>query len=81
MRFLSRSALVLLLVAGSAVASHAHTFTYVAALTGLSGSPATGSATVTLDFDLSTLRVEIDFAGLTGTVTGASTAGPAVARR
>jgi hypothetical protein len=76
MRFLSRSALVLLLVAGSAVASHAHTFTYVAALTGLSGSSATGAASVTLDFDLSTLRVEIDFAGFTGTVTGANLHAP-----
>jgi hypothetical protein len=72
----SRIALGLLLVAGSAAAAHAHTAFFTAKLTGPAESPsntslATGTAFVTLDLDLVTMRVQIAFQGLTGTTTAA----------
>jgi hypothetical protein len=75
-RVLSRAVPALLLVAGSAVASHAHTTIFTAHLTGLAespsnASPATGTAFVTMDMDLITMRVQINFTGLTGTTTAA----------
>jgi hypothetical protein len=53
-----------------------HEFRYTAKLTGpaespSNSSPATGSALVTLDLDLITMRVQTDFAGLQGFVTAA----------
>ena len=58
----------------------AHQFRYEAPLTGLDESPANaslalGSALVTLDEDLLTLRVEVTFRNLLGTVTGANIRG------
>jgi hypothetical protein len=60
----------------AATAAHAHEVIYTAALNGTSESPpnssaGTGSATVTLDLDLNTMLVEVNFAGLTGNVTAA----------
>ena len=54
----------------------AHQSVYAAPLLGSSesppnGSPGTGTTTVTIDFDLLTMRVEASFSGLTGTVTAA----------
>ena len=56
--------------------AQAHTVVYTAVLTGAAEappnvSPATGTATVTFDFDLVTMRVEADFTGLVGNVTAA----------
>lgn len=71
-----RAALALLLIAGSAVASHAHTTIFTAILSGAAespsnASPGTGVATVTMDMDLITMRVQVTFSGLTGTTTAA----------
>lgn len=57
-------------------AAQAHTQVYQAALLGSSESPAaatpgTGLATITVDFDLLTMRVEASFSGLLGTSTSA----------
>jgi hypothetical protein len=76
MRFSYRAALALLLVAGSTIASHAHTTTFIVLLSGISesppnASPATGVATMTLDMDLITLRVQAEFSGLIGTTMAA----------
>jgi len=76
-----RVVLALLLVAGSAAASHAHTAIFTAHLTGLAESPsnaslATGTAFVTLDLDLVTMRVQINFKGLTGITTAANIHAP-----
>ena len=54
----------------------AHTVVYHTSLTGLSeappnASPATGTATVTVDYDLVTMRVVVNFTDLLGTVTAA----------
>ncbi|MDX1935313.1 MAG: CHRD domain-containing protein [Capsulimonadales bacterium] len=81
MRSLSRAALVLFALAGFATAGHAHTALYRAILSGLNQSPvntspAIGNAFITMDLDLITLRVNVAFSGLTGTVTGASLHAP-----
>lgn len=56
-----------LLAAGPALA---HTVVYTANLSSiLPGSNGSGSATVTVDYDLGTMDVEASFSGLTGTVT------------
>ncbi len=57
-------------------AAHAHETVYQASLLGASETPAaatpgTGLATVTIDFDLLTMRVEANFSGLLGNVTAA----------
>lgn len=54
----------------------AHEAKYAAPLLGssevpASGSPATGSVLVTIDFDLVTMRIEANFSGLLGNVTAA----------
>src|SRR6516225_12297970 len=61
----------LMLLAGSASAG---TITYTASLSGLNenppnGSPATGSATVTVDTIANTLMVNLSFSGLTALAT------------
>ncbi len=76
MHVVSRVTLALLLISGSAVASQAHTTIFTAILTGIAespsnSSPGTGFATVTMDLDLITMRVQVNFAGLTGTTTTA----------
>jgi hypothetical protein len=53
----------------------AHESVYVATLSGPqefppNNSPGVGSAIVTINFDLVTMRLEVDFSGLLGTVTG-----------
>lgn len=62
-----------LAIAGTA---QAHTASYTASLLGSAEVPAvvtpgTGSTTVTIDFDLLTMRVEASFSGLIGNVTAA----------
>jgi hypothetical protein len=57
-------------------AAQAHETVYQASLLGASETPAaatpgTGLATVTIDFDLLTMRVEANFSGLLGNVTAA----------
>ncbi len=59
----------------------AHEVVYVATLDGPSeappnASPGTGFSTVTIDLDLLTMRVEVDYGGLLGTVTAAHIHGP-----
>lgn len=56
--------------------AQAHTVVYTAVLTGAAeappnASPGLGTATVTFDFDLVTMRVEASFSGLLGNVTAA----------
>lgn len=56
--------------------TQAHTVVYTAVLTGPAeappnASPGLGTATVTFDFDLVTMRVEASFSGLLGNVTAA----------
>jgi hypothetical protein len=58
----------------AALPAQAHETVYQALLLGTSEiptavTPGTGMATVTMDFDLLTLRVEVTFAGLIGTTT------------
>ncbi|WP_422011836.1 CHRD domain-containing protein [Roseateles sp.] len=58
----------------AALPAHAHETVYQALLLGTSEiptavTPGTGLATVTMDFDLLTLRVQVTFAGLIGTTT------------
>lgn len=72
----SRLALVLTLVCGTGIASHAHTTVYTAVLSGplsspANASPGVGLAIVTLDMDLVTLDVDLTFSGLQGTVVSA----------
>ncbi len=43
----------------------------------MNGSPGTGTGTVTFDLDLITMRVEVNFTGLTGTVTNSHIHAPA----
>lgn len=76
-RFLAAAAVL----AASAGAAQAHIITYIAELSGPNeappnASPGTGFATITLDLDLATLRVEVTFSGLTGTVTASHIHGP-----
>ena len=59
-----------------AMTVHAHELISHVSLTGSkvsppTNSPAIGSATITIDFDLFTMRVEAEFSGLQGTVTSA----------
>ncbi len=58
------------------VAAQAHEVVYNVTLGGASeappnNSPATGTATVTFDLDLATMRLQTSFSGLTGTTTAA----------
>lgn len=81
MHFSLRATLAALFLVGSAAASHAHTTIYTAILSGLNqspsnASPGVGIATVTLDMDLITLRVQVDFSGLQGTTTVAGIHAP-----
>jgi hypothetical protein len=60
----------------SAAVTHGATVVYTAVLSGAAESPVndslgTGNATVTIDTTLNTMRVEVFFSGLTGTVTNA----------
>ena len=69
------------LLLAMACAAQAHEATYQAILSGSGAaipnlSPATGTSTVTLDLDLITMLVEIEFAGLTGSATAAFIHGP-----
>ena len=62
-------------------AAHAHVHTYQADLTGANeavpnSSPAIGVSTVTLDLDLITILIELDFSDLTGSSTAAFVHGP-----
>ena len=64
------------LIAVSAASLSAHTIQYTAVLSGAAEAPPNdssglGSALVTVDFDLSTMRVEASFSDLVGTVTAA----------
>lgn len=73
---LTRLLAILVLAATPAGPAAAHTIVYTTSLSGANENPAndsegTGSATVTVDFDLLTMRVEIGFSGLTGTTTQA----------
>jgi hypothetical protein len=57
------------LALGLALPAAAHTIVYTAVLNGSNESPPTGSlgigsATVTVDFDLLTMRVQAEFSGL-----------------
>ncbi len=57
-------------------AAHAVPITYIASLSGPNEAPpnaslGTGSAIVTLDLDIDTLRVQVTFSGLTGNTTAA----------
>jgi CHRD domain len=59
-----------------AATTHAHDLVSHVALNGATEAPpnnsaGTGSATVTIDFDMFTMRVEAEFSGLQATVTGA----------
>ncbi|MGZ5003330.1 MAG: CHRD domain-containing protein [Chthoniobacterales bacterium] len=65
-----------LLIISLAAAAHAHELVCTASLSGPNESPsndslAAGSATVTIDFDLFTMRIQANFSGLQGTVTSA----------
>lgn len=75
---LKLAALVCLVVAPLA---HAQTVLYSVVLSGPAEAPpnastGTGSALVTLDYDLATLKLETSFSGLLGTVTAAHLHGP-----
>jgi hypothetical protein len=70
----SRTGLVLLLVAGSAITCRAHETTYTAMLSGLAesppnASPGIGFVTILFDLDLVVLDVNMSFSGLVGNVT------------
>lgn len=61
---------------GATANAYAHTKVYTTTLSGAAESPpnpslGTGTAKVTMDFDLVTMRVEVSFSGLTGTTTNA----------
>jgi len=61
--------------------AQAHTVIYFATLSGSAeaipnASPAVGTATVTLDLDLVTMKVDVEFSGLLGNVTAAHIHGP-----
>lgn len=61
--------------------TQAHTVIYFATLSGSAeatpnASPAVGTATVTLDLDLVTMKVDVEFSGLLGNVTAAHIHGP-----
>jgi hypothetical protein len=65
---------VLCLVLSVGRSASAHQVQYEATLTGpnefpANASPGTGHALVTVDLDLATMRVEVQFSGLTGTTT------------
>jgi hypothetical protein len=73
--------LILAAACFTAVTARAHHTSYSVLLSGAAeappnASPAVGSATVTLDLDLITLRVEASFSGLLGNVTAAHLHGP-----
>src|SRR5262245_13638386 len=64
------------LALGLALPAAAHTIVYTATLNGANEAPPTGSlgvgsATVTIDFDLLTMRVQADFSGLGGNAAAA----------
>lgn len=64
------------LAVAAALPAAAHEVVYLADLSGAAeappnASPGTGTARVTIDFDLVTMRVEASFAGLLGTTTAA----------
>ncbi|MEQ8662293.1 MAG: CHRD domain-containing protein [Gammaproteobacteria bacterium] len=65
--------LIALALTFTALTADAHTVVYTGALADEVGtlSPGTGSATVTVDLDLFTLRVAFDFANLIGNTTAA----------
>jgi len=70
-----------LIVAAALTNSHAQTEVFFATLNGPSedtpnNSPGTGFATVTLDLALMTMRIEVNFTGLTGTTTASHIHGP-----
>lgn len=61
---------------GTSASAQAHELVYTATLLGsiespANASPATGQATITIDLDLFTMRVETTFSGLTGNTTAA----------
>jgi len=61
---------------GATANAYAHTKIYTTTLSGAAEAPpndslGTGTAKVTMDFDLVTMRVEVSFSGLTGTTTNA----------
>jgi hypothetical protein len=64
---LSAGALCLLAGGAAPALAHEHFFDVVLSGSGISGSPGSGTALVTLDLDLITARVEASFAGLLGT--------------
>ena len=73
------AAWMMILLLGSSAC--AHEVVYFATLNGpnefpSNSSPATGSATVTVDLDILTMRVQADFSGLTGTTSAAHIHGP-----
>lgn len=76
---------ILCAAAAALLASNAlaHEAIYQAILSGPNESPAnaspgTGTATVTVDLDLVTMRVQVDFAGLTGTTTASHIHAPTI---
>lgn len=81
MTIASRSLFAAAAIAACAGAAQAHIITYIAELSGPAeappnASPGTGLATITLDLDLATMRVEVSFSGLTGNVTASHIHGP-----
>jgi len=73
---LTRLLAALAFTAASALPAAAHTLVFETSLSGLNENPTndsagTGTARVTVDLDLFTMRVQTTFSGLTGTVTAA----------
>jgi hypothetical protein len=73
--------LTLGVLAATPAAAHGHGAVYVGSLSGAQELPpndslATGFAIVSIDFDLFTMRVQLDFAGLSGETTSAHIHGP-----
>jgi hypothetical protein len=67
---------VLLIAAAMSLPASAHTVVYSASLSGPAeappnASPGTGTALVTIDLDLATMRLQTSFSGLLGNVTAA----------
>jgi CHRD domain len=81
MRLKMRALVALVAMFAGAAGSMAHEHIFETDLAGANEnvpnfSPGAGTSTATLDLDLITLRLEVSFSGLTGTVTGATIFGP-----
>jgi hypothetical protein len=79
---------MVLVIVGAALSnvSHAHIVVFSTVMNGANqaipnGSQGSGTATVTLDLDLVTMRVQTNFSNLTGNVTSANLHGPTATPR